>query len=285
MKIALFPNLTRENAVQVTAGVCRVLTEMGAGFCFDAQTGRRLNAPDEQRMEEAELLRTCDVVITIGGDGSLIHAAKKAIVYRKPVLGINAGKLAFMAGVERDELELLRGLSDGNYAVDRRMLLDVVLERGGGRKKLGTCLNDAVIARGGQIKLVRLHIFCDGREINNYYADGVIVSTPTGSTAYSLSAGGPVVDPKIESILLTPICAHTLSSRTIVFAQNSVLRIEIPQDSTDNVYLSCDGDASLELQAGDRIIVRKSESHADFIRLKNDTFIDVLDRKLSQRRA
>lgn len=285
MKIALLPNLTRSCALEVTQAVCECLSTLQVPFYFpnDLQNVLPQNygfLPPEQ------LLAQCDIVIAIGGDGSLIHAAKKAVAYKKPVLGINAGNLAFMAGIEKNELHLLKDLISGNYAIDPRMMLEVTCKspQDSETKNLGYCLNDVVVARGEQIKLIQLAVYADGKLVNNYYSDGIILSTPTGSTAYSLSAGGPVVDPKIESIILTPICTHSLFARSLIFESNSEICVEIPADGED-IYISCDGEHSEQILPGSILTVKKANLYADFIRIKNDSFIDVLNSKLSQRRA
>ena len=217
MKIALLPNLTRTHALTVTEEVCACLDALNISYAFDNSIQKQLHARFASVfLSTQELLQWCDAVIAIGGDGSLIHAAKKAVLYKKPVLGVNAGNLAFMAGVEKNELHLLKNLIDGTYVIDPRMMLEVRYQTfGDDTPSVQTsCLNDVVIARGEQIKLINLDVFADGKRVNHYYSDGIILSTPTGSTAYSLSSGGPVVDPKIESILLTPICTHSLFARS-----------------------------------------------------------------------
>lgn len=286
LKIALLPNLTRSHALSVTDDVCKYLEKYNAEYYFETETAEKIcHKIKAVGLPEAELLSLCDVAIAIGGDGSLIHAARKAVKYKKPILGVNAGNLAFMAGIEKNELELLKELIEGNYTIDKRMMLDVTVKNGSCEKTLDCCLNDVVIARGEQIKLVKLNVECDGQQINDYYADGIIISTPTGSTAYSLSAGGPVVDPKIESILLTPICTHSLFARSLIFGNDSVLSVKIPENTSDKIRISCDGDDSVELRPGDCVRVGKSKYYANFIRIKNESFIDVLNSKLAQRRA
>lgn len=288
MKIALLPNLTRTHALTVTEEVCAYLDTLKISYAFEED----LSAQLEGRFSSAAflavptLLEWCDAVIAIGGDGSLIHAAKKAVLYKKPVLGVNAGNLAFMAGVEKNELHLLKNLMDGTYVIDPRMMLAVSYQAyGENTAPVQTiCLNDVVVARGEQIKLINLDVFADGKRVNHYYSDGIILSTPTGSTAYSLSSGGPVVDPKIESILLTPICTHSLFARSLIFASDAEICVQIPKDGED-IFLSCDGDPSVHLQPNSCLTVKKSTNYADFIRIKNDSFIDVLNSKLSQRRA
>ena len=285
MKIALLPNLTRACALEVTENVCAYLDSLNVSYYFDSVLEKEL--PKKYAFLPTEtLLSSCDAVIAIGGDGSLIHAAKKAVLHNKPVLGVNAGNLAFMAGVEKNELHLLKELIDGKYTVDKRMMLDVYCQAPNDKTPqfLGVCINDVVVARGEQIKLIELDVFADDKKVNHYYSDGIILSTPTGSTAYSLSAGGPVVDPKIESILLTPICTHSLFARSLIFESNAEICVKIPEKEKD-VYISCDGDPSFSLAPGSILTVRKAKRYADFIRIKQDSFIDVLNSKLSQRRA
>ena len=286
MKFALLPNLTRKNAKEVTLKVCNFFKENNVEYCFE-ESLRGEFADSERYLPENELLDFADIIIAIGGDGSIIHAAKKACKYSKAVLGINAGNLAFMAGVENNEIELLKELINGNYKTDKRMLLDVkIYDRS---EKLlfaeDCCVNDIVIARGQMIKMIRLNVSCDGDRINEYYADGIIISTPTGTTAYSLSAGGPVVDPKIKSIVLTPICTHSLFSRSIIFDSDSQLCVKIPDEEKEEICISCDGDESIIIPSGSKIVIEKSKTYADFIRIKNDSFIDVLNSKLAQRRV
>ena len=285
MKIALLPNLTRACALEVTKEVCRCLEKLNVAYFFEDEQQAAL-PPQSICLPSETLLSDCDAVIAIGGDGSLIHAAKKAVAYKKPVLGVNAGNLAFMAGIEKNELHLLKALMDGSYSIDPRMMLEVSCKAPNETtpKNLGCCLNDVVVARGEQIKLITLDVYADGKYINHYYSDGIILSTPTGSTAYSLSAGGPVVDPKIESIMLTPICTHSLFARSLIFESNSEICVKIPEDGED-IYISCDGEPSEQILPGSVLTVKKYENYADFIRIKNDSFIDVLNSKLSQRRA
>ena len=285
MKVALLPNLTRNNARQVTDDVCAFLKKNGIEYFFEKEL-QSVFGENETYLDDGELFSKSDIVIAIGGDGTIIHAAKKAYKYSKAILGINAGNLAFMAGLEQHETEMLSCLINNEYTIDRRMLLEMsaVDKDGNEIVKEDFCLNDIVIARGDMIKLIRLNVSCDGENINEYYADGIIVSTPTGTTAYSLSAGGPVVDPRIESIVVTPICTHSLFARSIIFDSESEICVSVPLDEKEQICISCDGDNSIIIPAGSKVTIRKSSDFADFIRIKNDSFIDVLNSKLAQRR-
>lgn len=284
MKILLMPNLTRENSYSVTSDTIKKLGELNVEYsvapsCADDRLKHLVSFADD-----GEAVNNCDIVVAIGGDGSIIHAAKKAAVKNKPLLGINAGNLAFMAGIENNELHLLKNLIDNNYYADNRMMLTAeVYNESGSIVYSNVCLNDVVIARGEQIEMINLAVECDGKRINSYSSDGIIVSTSTGSTAYSLSAGGPVMDPSIESIMLTPICTHSLFSRSLIFNPQSVICV-LNDDRKNNCAISFDGEKAIPVPFRGKIIIRKSCINAKFIRIKSDNFIEVLNNKLITRR-
>ncbi|MBQ9066562.1 MAG: NAD(+)/NADH kinase [Clostridia bacterium] len=283
MKIALLPNLTRTRAAQTTQDICGWLSRYGAEYACTAETAAGLpEIPGLRIRPFPELMNWCDVVITVGGDGSMLVAAKHTVDYEKPILCINAGHLAFMAGLERNELSLLKQLIDGNYEIDRRMLLDAKLIRKGKVIDSRHCINDAVLSRGKTIKITDINVSCDDRLINTYRADGIIVATPTGSSGYSLSAGGPVINPSIEAIVVTPICPQSLFARSIVFSSEN--RIDIacdPKASNKDLVLSFDGEDAIEVLPDDVISLSKSEKYASFIRIKNDSLFEILNQKLS----
>ena len=230
--------------------------------------------------EQKNLIKDSDIVISVGGDGSFINAAKVATDSNKPVLCVNAGKLAYLACLERDELELLSKVVKGEYITEKRMMLSVsILDKSDRIIYHSNCINDAVVSRSGVIRIMKLSVSCNGAPLIDYMADGAIVSTPTGSTAYSLSAGGPVIDPCVESILLTPVCAHSVFSRSVVLGGNSEL--EITHDNSGEAILSCDGQSPVIIPEGAVVTVKRSEKCASFIKIKNDTFIDVLNKKIS----
>ncbi len=278
MKTAVIPNLTRKNAYDVTCELCRKLGETGIEYMIDEKLKDKFYNTDAQFIPFEKMIELCDVVIPVGGDGTILHAAKSG----KPVLGINAGKIAFMAGLEPAELELLSHLKNGSYKTDKRMMLKAVISDGEKVLDCKYCINDVVIARGEQIKMVDISVECDGRKINDYITDGIIVSTPTGSTAYNLSAGGPVVDPEIESVLLTPVCPHSLFSRTLIFKSDAELMLHCNSD--EGVLVSCDGETAVKLPKGGYVTVTRAPMDAEFIRIKADSFHDILNNKLAQRR-
>ncbi len=279
MKIALLPNLTRKNALRVSLDVCEHLDELNADYILKLEDKELFSQTKAAFLPQDVMLNVCDIIIAVGGDGTIIHAAKAG----KPTLGINAGRIAFMAGLEPGELDMLGNLIVGDYEIDRRMMLKAEICNADGEiTDTHFCVNDAVIARGTQIKMEDLAVEHNSKLINNYTADGIIVSTPTGSTAYSLSAGGPVVDPQIESILLTPICTHSLFSRALIFKPDSVFKIYSPKNV--EIGLSCDGEDTINVPPGCFVRVSKAQMCGEFIRIKNETFLEILNSKLEQRR-
>ena len=281
MNIAILPNLTRANARETTVQICRELQKLGAGALLETQLEAQFPDCGAQFLPQDEMLALCDLVIAVGGDGSIIYAAHKAIRADKPVLGINAGRLAFLAGLEGHELPLLRTLLSGDYETQRRMLLQAQILLDGQVLHNALCINDAVLSRMGAAKLTGVRVYTNGREMCEYLGDGVIVATPTGSTAYSLSAGGPIVDPSLESVLLTPICPHELSARTLLFAPDTVLTMQVTTEG--EAALTCDGDEPLTVPPGAQVRIARAEKSAYFIRIKADTFMDIYHTKLQQR--
>lgn len=283
LKVGIIPNFTREKAIEVTKNTMSYLEKMNIDYYFDKAIKNDFPMDCNEQHFIDNIFISVDLIIAIGGDGSFIHTAKQTAVHKKPVLCINAGNLAFLAGLEGNELGLIKKLISGDYTTDRRMMLKVALKENGKEKLLGYCINDAAIARGNGISLIDLDAFCNCRKINSYRADGVVISTSTGSTAYSWSAGGPVVDPDLQCIMLTPICTHSPLNRSLVFNENSVIRVK-PTNEFQKVLISCDGEESIELSVNSEIVISKAEYYAEFIRIKSDEFFDILNSKLSQRR-
>ena len=286
MKIALLPNFTREKSFNITTNICNELDSLGADYCLLKSKKIPLQLERAKYMAIDEMLIWCDAVIAVGGDGSFLNAAKKAVKYDKPILCVNAGRLAFMAGLEGDELKLLKKLTDGEYKMDRRLMLDAQLLRDGKVVAQDFCINDIVLARGAKLKMTDINVDCDNKRINTYRGDGVIIATPTGSTAYSLCSGGPVVNPSTESIILTPICTQSLFARSLIFSHENKLSLYPDESSTNSdLYLSFDGAETINVCKGDKIFIKKADRTAQFIRIKPDEFFDVLNNKLADRRV
>lgn len=285
MKIAIHVNLTRQHAFEVAQNVCSELEKLGVEILMSVEFRENFSNTKAIFLGGEEAVKLCDILISIGGDGTFIHRAQDAAKYDKKILGINAGTLGFLAGLEKQELSLLKNLIDGSYEIDSRMML--CCEHYIGNELAGSyyCLNDVVLARGMSLRLCDISLCCDRRKVNDYYGDGLIVATPTGSTAYSLSSGGPVVDPTIESIILTPICTHSLFARSIIFNSKSELELTVLNPELCQPVISCDGEAAIELTENSRLVIKKADRNSKIIRIKSDSFTDILTKKLTERRA
>lgn len=273
MKIAVAPNLQKKDAEACAREATGILEACGwevVQACGLYQEGLRRRAAEEA-------LADCQILLAIGGDGTIIHAAKAAAAWDIPILGVNAGKLGFTAGLEREELAMLSRLTEPDLPEERRMMLHVTLT-GPQSSQSFLALNDAVVS--AELAAIIDYQVSLGRERSyNCRADGFIVATPTGSTAYTLSAGGPVVEPALNCMLYTPICPHSLFNRSIVFAPDTALMVYIPQNR-GKLFLTTDGEPPVELRAGDRLIFAKSSQSPRFIKLTESNFYDILSQKL-----
>ena len=280
MKFYVIPNMTRSNAFSVTEALLDRLMELGCSAILGEEYKADFGSREEVFFLGESEIDNCDAVISIGGDGSFINAAKRATEFNKPIICINAGKLAYLACLESDELSLFEKIISGDYLTEMRMMLDVsIIDKNDKILYHSSCVNDAVVSRSGIIRIMKLSVCCNGAPLIDYMADGAIVSTPTGSTAYSLSAGGPIVEPDVESILLTPVCPHSVFSRSVVLGGGSDL--EITHDNSGEAILSCDGQQAVIIPSGARVKIRRSDKCVSFIKIKNETFIDILNKKIS----
>lgn len=247
-------------------------------------------AESEENIEiNKEILKNSDIVIALGGDGTILHAAKQAVGFNLPVLGINSGNLGFMAGLEVDELELLHNLKSGEFVTEKRMMLEIEIQPQNPEKTHNHgkyyCVNDAVISRGGLSRMIDVSVSFGAKTETNYRCDGIIAATPTGSTAYSLSAGGPVLDPSINSILVTPVCAHSFYARPLVLSPDTVVSITASMRSGSVGYLTVDGEQSVEITSDDKTVIRKSpDRFVNLVKIKNESFMDVIYHKMIEKK-
>lgn len=282
MKIAVIPNLSKKNAQFHTGQVIEKLRAFGAQVLlqssfreFFLQSGAVFYDGFE------DLMRDCDAVIAVGGDGTIIHYARHAAAAKKPILGINVGRLGFVAELETNELDSLEQLVNGEYRIETRMMLDIRLEQKG-QVVVYHALNDAVLMRGALSRILDLHVNFDGTNVGNYRADGLIISTPTGSTAYSLSAGGPVIDPCLNCILLTPICPHSLMTRPVVFGPAAKLSVQASSIYESSIFLTIDGDHSVPIEDRQIVEIARSDQTVQIIKLKQDNFYEIVNKKLAE---
>ena len=285
-KIILTPNPYRDKNFQTVREAEAVLKNAGMDpkICLPFEVDRSYELPKDLRFHRLDReLPGAAAVVCFGGDGTILHMAKAATRHGVPILGINIGTMGFMAELESTELSQLAKLADDTYTLDRRMMLDVTVHRGRDIIFHDIGLNDAVITKGAIARVINLSVRCDGVEAMECSGDGLIVATPTGSTAYSLSAGGPIVEPEAQNILITPICPHDMLSRCIVASQNRVITVNVALNPHKNAYLSVDGGRAQKLSMGDIITVKRSNLTTRLIRLKDRSFYDVVNAKFKNR--
>ncbi len=280
MIFSILPNMTRQGTEALTKKIISKLKSLGSECVLPKEYFHIF-----ENVEFADDIHTvdyCDAVIAVGGDATIIHAAKNAVRINKPVLGINSGRLAFMAGLEEHELNLLDRLINGDYNLDCRLILKARIMKGDKELSCDYCVNDVYVSSGSGPRMEAINVFLGEKLIDSYLCDGMLVATPTGSTAYSLSAGGSVVDPELESILLTPVCSHSLFDRPLILRPDAVLTVSSLSDKP--LRVSLDGQDFTLLEPGCRAVVERAEEKARFIRIKSDNFIDILSTKLSNRK-
>lgn len=281
-KVILTPNPYRDKNFQTVRTAASILREAGVDtrICLPFEVDRSYDLPKDLRFSRLDReLPTASAVICFGGDGTILHMAKAATRHNIPILGVNIGTMGFMAELESTELSQLKRLATGDYTVDNRMMLDVTVLRDRDIIFHDICLNDVVITKGAVARIVHLAVNCDGVQAMECGGDGVIVATPTGSTAYSLSAGGPIVEPEAHSILVTPICAHDVASRCMVASDRRIITVELTRNARRNAFLSVDGGKALRMNMGDVATIKKSNLVTKLVRLKDRSFYDVVNMK------
>lgn len=286
--VELVPNIVKDPKLDMTK---KVISELTVRDCdiYVAEVFRELLESDCGSYERLRfgVAESPDMFVVLGGDGSMIRAAKKAAPRNIPLLGINLGRIGYLAELELDELSLVDELFEGSYSIEERMMLNVVLLREGREPHVtAPALNDAVVTHGAVSRLVDIMLYCDGRPVTKYRADGLITATPTGSTAYSMSAGGPIIDPKLDCMCVTPICPHSLYAKPLVFSGDSELVIEDICSDTVALYLTVDGSETYRMSRGDRVRITKSDLTAKLIRLNSksgsSSFYGVLQNKITE---
>ncbi len=281
-KVILTPNPYRDREFATVRRAAQILRDSGleVRICLPFEVERGYELPRDLRFSRLDReLPGASMVICFGGDGTILHMAKAATRQGIPILGVNIGTMGFMAELESTELEKLTAIARGAYQLDSRMMLDVTVHRGRDIIYHDICLNDAVVTKGAIARIVHLTVHCDGVQAMACGGDGIIVSTPTGSTAYSLSAGGPIVEPDAKNIIITPICAHDVASRCIVASEKRVITVSLDQNARRSAYLSVDGGKSIRLNQGDVATVKRSNLVTKLVRLKDRSFYDVVNMK------
>lgn len=281
-KVILTPNPYRDKNFQTVRSAVGILKDAGIDvkLCLPFEVDKTYDLPKDLRFSRLDReLGDADMLICFGGDGTILHMAKTATRHNIPILGVNIGTMGFMAELESTELHELARLASDDYTIDERMMLDVSVYRDRSIIFHDICLNDVVITKGSVARIVNMSVKCDGVQAMECGGDGIIISTPTGSTAYSLSAGGPIVEPDAQGILITPICSHDVASRCIVASDKRVITVALTRNSRRNAYLSADGGKTLRMNMGDVATIKKSHLTTKLVRLKDRSFFDVVNVK------
>lgn len=279
MKIAVIPNINKDKDLTETKRVIEAIGER-AEIIMDKAFD---NGGFLATFTDTDILSGCDVAIVLGGDGTILQIARECAKRDIAILGINLGRIGFMSEVDKEEMpEAIDKLISGEYKVENRMMLKADIKRDG--KHFGTyhALNDAVMLKTAEVKLISSEIYCGDEKISEYVCDGIIISTPTGSTGYSLSAGGPVINPNMELLAVTPICAHQLTAKPMIIPCDLPVTLKLGDFGvTGEAVVTLDGDTAAYIKAGDEIVVSKSEYQAKLIRMGSNSFYDTLIKKLS----
>lgn len=268
---------TAETIQAITA----FLRERGVEVALDAAA----IAPDAlppgcRRAPLAELVVDADMVISVGGDGTLLHTGRLVAEHDIPVLGINRGRLGFLVDVPPQGFDGLDVVLAGDFIEEDRILLKAEVRQGDRVLAAGTALNDVVLYKWNTARMVEFVTHIDGRLLTAHRADGIIIATPTGSTAYALAGGGPIIHPSVDALALVPVCPHTLSNRPLVIGANSVVEVDVPAEDIERIGISCDGQDDLGLQPGSRLVVRQHDHRVRLIHPPQYDYYDILRRKL-----
>ncbi|MBA7559483.1 NAD kinase [subsurface metagenome] len=271
-RVGIIANSTKEKAPEYALRLAGWLSEREVEVLFEEEIAAKVNMPG---VSKDKLASAVDILVVFGGDGTLLMAARLAIGSDVPILGINMGGFGFMTVVNLDEmLGAMELILDGKYSTSQRMMLSVSVE--GAQHP---ALNDVVINRGDLSRMVNLETFVDGKYLSTFKADGLIISTPTGSTAYSLSSGGPIVLPELNSIIINPICPHTLTNRPLVLPPDSAIEV-IVWTKEGKASVTLDGQDLFILKSGDRVGIQKSKDHINLVESPHRDYLEILRTKL-----
>lgn len=280
--IILTPNPYRDKNFQTVRTAVKILRDSGIEpkLCLPFEVDRSFELPHDLHFSKLEReLSGADMVICFGGDGTILHMEKAATRRGVPILGVNIGTMGFIAELESTELDKLSRIATGEFAIEKRMMLDVTVQRERDIIFHDICLNDVAITKGAVARIVHLAVDCDGVQAMECGGDGILISTPTGSTGYSLSAGGPIVEPEAHNIIITPVCSHDIGSRCIVASEKRVITARMTQNARRNAFLSVDGGRALRMNMGDIATIQKSKLETKLVRMKDRSFFDVVNLK------
>lgn len=287
-KAALITNFNIFDKAKQALEVAKKLNSLGCEVVTSIYNKDKIERHDKEikitYVQNDKIYRSCDAVVVLGGDGTILESARRAAPLELPIIGINLGRLGYMAELEVGEIDQLERVVNGDYEIEKRSMLSVEIITGDGRVRSSNyALNDAVLSNGSISRIVDLELSEGGVLISSYRSDGIIIATPTGSTAYSMSAGGAVVDPRLSCICVTPICPHSLSARPLVFPDSATIAIKNVCQREKMLYLTVDGRANFELFRGESVQITRSPLTTRFIRLNKSGFYIKLRQKMNEK--
>ena len=282
-RVILCPNPYRDKGLMAAKEADQILRSVGIEtvFCLPFKPEGVELQPDLSFRNLQQELKNCDLVIAFGGDGTILHLSRLAAPRGVPLLGVNLGSLGFMSELEVGEMDQLRLLADGAYKREKRMMLDVAVKRGDRTVFTAIALNDAVLTKGAVARVARLKVSKDGEVLGMFAGDGVVVATPTGSTAYSMSASGPIVEPTAQNFVISTICSHSVFSKSFVLSATGKVALNPMDTNRKQLFLSVDGGKAFALQQEDEVLVTRSRYETELIRLTNKSVYQILRKKLT----
>ena len=281
MKVLLIPNFQKNGCEKVTLMVMEILKQANTEIFALYESKPYIKNESVAFISPENLSQSFDFAITIGGDGTIIEAANLLLEYEIPIIGVNLGTLGFLAAIETNELNLIYNILSGKYSIDERTTLKAEIEHLNGTKTQFTAINDIVISKNAFSGIIDIDVECNGVETAKYRADGIIFSTASGSTAYAMSAGGPIMHPDVKAITLTPICAHSLFARTIILPENEQITVKTNAESVKKkVFVVADGLNSIDIEEGDVIKISKYSKNTKFIKIDGKNFYSSVNKKL-----
>ena len=283
VNIGIIANRDKDEGLKITSLLVKSIKANGAqpviADDLAADIGEEL-----QNLHEDEVIIKSDIMLCLGGDGTFLKCARKVFSKKIPILGINLGNLGFLTEVDKNEIDpAVKRLVSGEFDIEERMMLETTIIRDDKEIMNDIVLNDVVISRGWMSRILHLKTYLNNQFVDLYPGDGLIISTPTGSTAYSLSAGGPIVEPDVSLIIVTPICPHLLYSRSFITTGERVLKVLVAENNCHGAMVTVDGQNGYELMGGENIITKKSSHFLKMIRLSDRNFFDVLRSKIYDR--
>ncbi len=283
-KIGIIPNIEKDLNLFYTKKVVKTITDLGACAIVSSDVSKLIGIDCEENFDDKKVIENSDLIICLGGDGSFLKVARKVYKFNLPILGINLGSLGFLAEVDKYEIDsAMARIIAGDFSIEERMMLDVSVKDKDKTIYSDIALNDIVISRGALSRIVHLKTYINDEFVDTFPGDGLIVSSPTGSTAYSLSAGGPIVEPNIDLMIITPICPHILYSRSFLAEGRSIIKVLISDGSCCDAMVTADGQIGFPVHGDNVIEIKKSDESVKMIQLKKKNFFNILRNKIYYR--